>query len=159
MNSVEALNLSFLFFVAAKWDHKPWADSRCLSNLMERLAAIVPRPKIHLIRFAGVFAPHYKYRSEVVPKPKELSVVEELIESKTKPKSKSRISWARLLKRVFNIDVAKCNKCRGQMKIIAAIEDPKVIKKILAHLGLPTKAPTPWPVRGPPSQLYDYKQF
>jgi hypothetical protein len=68
-----------------------------------------------------VFAPHYKYRSEVVPKPKELSLVEELIECKTKPKSKSRISWARLLKRVFNIDVSKCNKCSGQIKIIAAI--------------------------------------
>lgn len=83
----------------------------------------------------------------------------ELIESKTKSKSKSRVSWARLLKRVFNIDVTKCNKCSGQMKIIAAIEDPKVIKKILSHLGLPTKAPTALPVRGPPSQLYDYKQF
>jgi len=127
-------------------------------ELMERLAAIVPRPKIHLIRFAGVFAPHYKYRSMVVPKPKELSLVEELIESKTNPKSKSRVTWARLLKRVFNIDVSKCNKCSGNMKIIAAIEDPKVIKKILAHLGLPTKAPTPWPARGPPEQLYDHHQ-
>jgi len=127
-------------------------------ELMERLAAIVPRPKIHLIRFAGVFAPHYKYRSMVVPKPKELSLVEELIESKTNPKSKSRVTWARLLKRVFNIDVSKCNKCSGNMKIIAAIEDPKVIKKILAHLGLPTKAPTPWPARGPPEQLYNHHQ-
>ena len=127
-------------------------------ELMERLAAIVPRPKIHLIRFAGVFAPHYKYRSMVVPKPKELSLVEELIECKTKPKSKSRISWARLLKRVFNIDVSKCNKCSGQIKIIAAIEDPKVIKKILTQLGLPTKAPEPWAARGPPEQLYDHHQ-
>ena len=128
-------------------------------ELVERLAAIVPRPKIHLIRFAGVFAPHYKYRSEVVPKPKQLSLVNELIEAKTKPKSKSKVSWARLLKRVFNIDVTKCNKCSGQMKIIAAIEDPKVIKKILAHLGLPTKAPTPWPVRGPPDSFDEFKQY
>lgn len=124
-------------------------------ELMERLAAIVPRPKIHLIRFAGVFAPHYKHRSMVVPKPKELSLVEECRESKTQPKSKSRISWARLLKRVFNIDIAKCNKCSGQMKIISTIEDPKVIKKILTHLGLRTKAPTALPARGPPEQLAD----
>ena len=32
-------------------------------ELMERLAAIVPRPRVHLTRFAGVFAPHYKYRA------------------------------------------------------------------------------------------------
>jgi hypothetical protein len=36
------------------------------------------------------------------------------------------------------------------MKIIAAIEDPQVIKKILSHLGLPTKAPAVYPARGPP---------
>jgi hypothetical protein len=33
------------------------------------------------------------------------------------------------------------------MKIIACIEDPQVIKKILSHLGLPTKAPTIFPPR------------
>jgi hypothetical protein len=30
---------------------------------------------------------------------------------------------------------------RGSLKIIAAIEDPLVIVKILSHLGLPTRAP------------------
>jgi hypothetical protein len=37
------------------------------------------------------------------------------------------------------------------MRVIAAIEDPHVIKKILSHLGLPTKPPEPWPARGPPA--------
>ena len=36
------------------------------------------------------------------------------------------------------------------MKIIAAIEDPKVIQKILDHKGLPTKPPSLHPARGPP---------
>jgi len=31
--------------------------------------------------------------------------------------------------------------CGGASKIIAAIEDPPVIVKILSHLGLPTRAP------------------
>ena len=31
--------------------------------------------------------------------------------------------------------------CGGALKIIAAIEDPPVIIKILSHLGLPTRAP------------------
>ena len=55
----------------------------------------------------------------------------------------ARLSWARLLKRVFNIDVEHCPQCGcgGTLKIIAAIENPAVIVKILAHLGLPTKAP------------------
>jgi len=42
--------------------------------------------------------------------------------------------WAQRLKRVFNIDVSICSACGGPMKIIASIEDPFVIGKILSHL-------------------------
>ena len=53
----------------------------------------------------------------------------------------ARMSWARLLKRVFDIDIEQCPNCGAALKIIAAIEDPPVIIKILTHLGLPTRAP------------------
>jgi hypothetical protein len=72
--------------------------------------------------------------------------------------SNSRISWAKLLKRVFNIDVEICSSCGGKNKIIAAIENPSVIKKILKHLGLPTTPPTPWNARGPPQSHDDFNQ-
>ena len=67
-----------------------------------------------------------------------------------KPASPKKISWARLLKRVFNIDVSVCPKCQGQIKIISAIKDPKIIKKILNHMGLPSTQPKLQPARGPP---------
>ena len=38
------------------------------------------------------------------------------------------------LKRVFDIDIETCVECGGDVKIIASIEDPAVIQKILAHL-------------------------
>src|SRR5215831_18598587 len=57
------------------------------------------------------------------------------------------MSWARLLKRVFDIDVKRCPNCGGALKIIAAIEDPPVIDKILSHLGLPSRAPPRAPAR------------
>jgi hypothetical protein len=44
------------------------------------------------------------------------------------------MTWAQRLKRVFNIDVTICNRFGGAVKIIACIEDPSVIKKILDHL-------------------------
>ncbi len=127
-------------------------------ELLERLAAIVPRPRVHLTRFSGVFGPHYTYRTLIVPKPK---VIQQIVPSE-KPHdtvgTNSRISWAKLLKRVFNVDVEICHKCGGQNKIISAIEDPKVIKKILTHLNLPTTPPTPWPARGPPHSHDHFNQ-
>jgi hypothetical protein len=38
------------------------------------------------------------------------------------------------LKRVFDIDVETCSECGGDVRIIASIEDPVVIQKILARL-------------------------
>ena len=57
------------------------------------------------------------------------------------------MSGARLLKRVFDIDIEHCPNCGGAVKIIAAIEDPPVMVRILAHLGLPTRAPPRAPAR------------
>jgi len=49
------------------------------------------------------------------------------------------MSWARLLKRVFNIDIGHCPNCGGTLKIIACPEHRRtapLIDKILSHLGL-----------------------
>ncbi len=59
----------------------------------------------------------------------------------------ARMSWAQLLNRVFDIDIERSPHCGGTMKIIAAILEPAVITKILAHLGLPTRAPPRAPAR------------
>ncbi|MDH4050319.1 MAG: hypothetical protein OEU93_01995 [Rubrivivax sp.] len=54
-----------------------------------------------------------------------------------------RISWARLLERVFDIDMQHCrpNCGAGELKIIAAILERPVIEKILTHLGLDRQPP------------------
>ena len=50
--------------------------------------------------------------------------------------------WARLLKRVFDIDMQHCPNCGGgELKIIAAILERPVIEKILTHLGLDPQPP------------------
>jgi len=43
-----------------------------------------------------------------------------------------RLSWAKLLKRVFEIDIAHCPNCGGELKIIAAIMEQPVIE---IHFG------------------------
>ena len=56
------------------------------------------------------------------------------------------MSWARLLKRVFDLDMERC-ECGGNLKIIAMIEQPDVIEKILTHLGLSAQPPPRAPAR------------
>ena len=57
------------------------------------------------------------------------------------------------MRRTFGYDVMACLECGGRMKLIAMIEDPAVIAKILTHLGLPTEPPAAHPARPPPEQL------
>jgi Putative transposase len=115
-------------------------------EFMERLAALVPRPRLHLIRFHGVLAPNAKLRSKIVPSPAERAT-ETSSKDAHGQDAPARMSWARLLKRVFNVDLEHCPNCGGALKIIAAIEDPLVIVKILSHLGLPARAPPRAPAR------------
>jgi len=99
---------------------------------------------LHCLVLDGVIgAPRASRRAAIVPDP--VQKASEPAEEHAHGQS-ARMSWARLLKRVFDIDIERC-KCGGRLKIIAAIEDPGVIVRILTHLGLPARAPPRAPAR------------
>jgi hypothetical protein len=115
---------------------------------MQRLAALVPRPRLNLIRFHGVLAPNAKFRSSIIPRTAEQAHdIPDNPQSTSHCNHTARLSWAQLLKRVFDIDVAHCSCCGGSLKLIAAIQRPSAITRILSHLGLPTRAPPRAPTR------------
>jgi len=66
------------------------------------------------------------------------------------------MNWAKRLKRVFGIDIEACARCGGKLRVIASIEEPEVIAKILAHLErtAPDQYPSELPLgaRAPPQQ-------
>ncbi len=120
-------------------------------EFMQRLAALVPRPRLHLIRFHGVLAPNAKLRALVVPQEAEAPAQEAKpaeCEANCVHHRPVRLSWAKLLKRVFEIDMEHCPNCGGELMIIAAILEQPVIEKILTHLGLQARAPPRAPARG-----------
>ena len=86
----------------------------------------MPRPRLHLIRFHGVVAPNARLRAQVVPQglAHEEPVVEAAAtecEGEQAPARPRRIGWARLLERIFDIDMRPCPNCgSGELKIIAA---------------------------------------
>jgi hypothetical protein len=54
------------------------------------------------------------------------------------------------MRRSFDIDVLACPRCGGRLRLIALIEEPAVIARILRHVGLPTEIPAARPGRAPP---------
>jgi hypothetical protein len=63
-----------------------------------------------------------------------------------------RRNWARLLKKVYEVDPLTCLRCGNQMEIIAFIEKGGVIRKILEYLGLWER-----PQRSRPQRLFPHK--
>ena len=183
-------------------------------ELLERLAALTPRPRINLVLHHGVLAPHSRWRARAVAygrdtpappgpdaavacgpsvppappnapesagglaasgvqRPGPVVTVEGrpsepgssspaagreptsamTVEDPPPPPAPRRWSWPDLLRHTFAVDVLACTRCGGRMRVVATIEDPVVIRKILTHLGLPTEVPAPRP---PPSDLFGW---
>jgi len=126
----------------------PWSDGTTgirLSpmELLEKLAALVPLPRVHLVRYGGCLAPHSSLRGAIIPTPRQQGMEDEETDT-----ASPRWSWARLLKRVFALDMARCPWCQeGTLRIIAAITQGEVIRKILRHLKLAADPPLIAPAR------------
>jgi hypothetical protein len=178
--------------------------------MMSRLALLVPRPRVHLIGYAGIFAANSSWRRHIVPtspQPHRSSCTHALAASDepgvpppsalpaTDPSTRQilvamtvaaaaidptslsptvgpapdsypvhaaplprerYLDWASLLRRTFSEDILTCNKCGGPRRIIAFIEEPAVVRKILDHLGLQTTGPPRAPPRpSPQADLFD----
>ena len=135
----------------------PWRDGTTHVvfeplDFIARLAALIPRPRVNLTRFHGIFAPNSRWRARITPSRRG----KRRAEDKSMPAAEKHkaMTWARRLKRVFRIDVEVCEFCRGAVKIIACIDDPDVVTRILDHLRPKRRHQTTREPRAPPSGLF-----
>ena len=126
----------------------PWSDGTTgirLSplELLEKLAALVPLPHVHLVRYGGCLAPHSALRNAIIPTPRQQGV-----DGEETPRGTPYWTWARLLKRVFALEMGTCPFCqRGVLRLIAVITQGEVISKILRHLKRSADPPPIAPAR------------
>ena len=119
-------------------------------ELMEKLAVLVPAPRLNLTRFHGVLGPSAKWRASIVPAPEvPTSTACDCGDGKPAKTRRRNYAWASLMARVFEVDVLECPHCKGRLRILTAIHPPENTRKILACLGLPTRAPPLQPVTAP----------
>jgi hypothetical protein len=127
----------------------PWSDGTTgitLSplELLEKLAALVPLPRVHLVRYGGCLAPHSHLRGAIRPTPRQQGLDGEEAHTGT-----PYWPWARLLGRVFGLEMSTCPFCRrGTLRLIAVITQESVITRILRHLQLASVPPPIAPARG-----------
>ena len=152
---------------------RPWRDGTTHVvfeplELLEKLVAIIPAPKAHLVRYSGILGLAAKWRALIVPAgstgvsatmldptcaPERavstdslaLEAAVALAESSpvgppTVPHPRN-YRWSELMKRVWALDVLECPRCLSRMRILAAIHPPDATRKILECLGLPSRAP------------------
>ena len=156
---------------------RPWRDgTRALLfdplDFLGRLAALTPKPRVNLLLYHGVFAPHAARRQGAVARAREaaqgpaesgpaagsaaglssppVASGPATVAGPASPGKRGWVRWADLLRRVFEIDVLHCARCGGRLRFVAAIDDPEVVRRILSHLGLPTSIEPPLPARSPP---------
>jgi len=98
----------------------PWKN--CTTHLLfepldfvARLAALIPKPRINLIRYHGLFASHHTLRAQVTPARRgRASTTDAAI--RTPAERHAAMTWAQRLKRVSDIDVETCEHCSGRVR-------------------------------------------
>src|SRR5438094_1063328 len=120
----------------------PWSDGTtgirlAPLELLEKLAALVPLPRVHLVRYGGCLAPHSYLRGVIRP-----TLRQQGLDGEEAQPSTPYWPWAKLLGRVFGLEMATCPFCRrGALRIIAVITQESVITRILRHLQLASVPP------------------
>ena len=118
-------------------------------QLLDRLAALVPPPRVHRHRYFGVLAPNSPLRAAITALAPAAAPTPPPTAEPAQRRA-ARSAWARLLARIYEVFPLGCPLFGAQMRIIAFITDGPTVRDILAHRGEPTAPPRIAPARGPP---------
>ena len=117
-------------------------------EFIERLVALIPPPRTHLVRWAGVFDPNSPYRRQITLHPevkKGFQFRDDDDDSNVQ--SFRNFTWSKMLAKVFKIDVTKCDDCGGAMKKISAMTDSMQVRRYLKHVNIDYEPPARAPPR------------
>ena len=102
-------------------------------SLLCRLAASVPPPRLHTIRYAGVLAPASPWRSRLAPPSPQAAAASD--EPGRPDHAGGYRPWAELLARTFAVDVLACPNCQGRMKLLALVKGSREHRPLPRHGG------------------------
>ena len=139
-------------------------------EFLERLALLIPPPRIHRHRYHGMLAPNARPRCQVIAHGREQGGVEESTSGqldaqsaagssdRATPGRRTSSRWAALIARIYDVLPLVCPSCGASMRIIAFITVPVPVRSILTYLDLPSRPPLLSPARAPPQTDFGFDQ-
>jgi Putative transposase len=111
-------------------------------ELLERLAALTPRPRINLLLYHGVLGARSAWRSRLAGGVPPAPLVTPLTRwAGTTARPRTNWLWAELMQRTFGFDVLECPRCQSRLELIALIEDPRVDQRANEYRVLMSRSP------------------
>ena len=108
---------------------------------LELLCRHIPDRYEHLVRYVGWYANRSRgERAKRAASNTVAAVVENLSEFALRAKA----AWARLMRKVYEVDPLECPRCKGPMRVIALIEEPEADPQ---HPHAPGAVGAPAPAR------------
>ena len=103
-------------------------------DFLARLAALVPRPRSHLLRYHGVLAANARHRRLVVPAPAPAAGADD---EPVPARGRTPMSWMQRLRYMFRHRSAPIARAAVQhCACLAVITDPRVIATIVEHINI-----------------------
>ena len=103
---------------------------------LELLCKHIPDRHEHLVRYVGWYSNRARgERAKVLEAQQPATAAPAAEAAVSEFASRAKASWARLIRKVYEADPLVCPKCNGPMRVIALIDDPAVVRRILEHLG------------------------
>jgi hypothetical protein len=115
-------------------------------ELIRHLCTQIPAPRQHLVRYYGWYSNRARGARGEVRRPATPDDMSPAAVAR-------RRSWARLLRKIFEVDPLLCPQCGVEMRPVAVIREVKVVDRILGHLWR-VGGNDPWEgtaLRGPPT--------
>jgi hypothetical protein len=108
-------------------------------ELLERLTSLTPRPRINLLLYDGVRGARSAWRSRIAAPDRAssdtpLAMAGDHVLPTAPDRPKTNWLWAELMQRSSGFDVLACPRCGDRLDLIALIENPSVIRRILSRV-------------------------
>jgi len=138
---------------------KPFGSSReesrsyPVGDFLALLASHIPAPYESLTYYYGVYSSSYRgkqRREKREEQEKEFVLIDT---GKGTAGGKPVSTWARLIRRIFEVDPLRCRRCGAEMRLIACITDFRQTSRILEHIGEQTIRPPPLTTKTSPAGL------